>query len=351
MRRHVSAEVLALYQQGAVSARRTARIIAHLSACPECSGIDSDLAAVPGLLAAVPVPPMPDAIAGRIQLAIANEAASRAAMETAQAVNLTDAGDRGLATAGAGAGSATGAGSGAGEPGQIPGRPDLPQRARSQRARSRRFRMPGWSSPLVLRGLAAAGAVVIIAGAGLLFANNHVGQQRSAASGSGAGHPAVNAPARPAPSHGVTGSGISHGGGFSSETGPVNLTYKLKGKIATASALATHHNYTKSNMAPLVHKDVTSAISFEKGPQGTSRPAPKAVFGGIQVPTLVGCLARLAAGRAVLVADVARYLGRPATIVVLRPAAGSHVLDVVVVGLSCSSAAPEIIAQVTVPAG
>jgi hypothetical protein len=346
VRRHVSAEVLALYQEGAVGARRAARIIEHLSACAECSGIDSDLAAVPGLLATVQLPPMPDAIAGRIQLAIANEAAARAAMGTTSAVSLTDAADPGLASAGADAGSTAGAGADAGEPGQIPGRPDLPDRARG---RSRRFRMPGWSSPLVLRGLAAAGAVVVIAGAGLLFANNHVGLERSTANGSGSGRPA-GAPARPAPSHRVKSSGLSHGL-YSGETGPVNLSYRLKGKMATASALATHHNYTKSNMAPLVHKDVTSAFTFEKGPQGTSRSASKAVFGGVQVQTLVGCLTRLAAGRAVLVADVARYLGRPATIVVLRPAAGSHVLDVVVVGLSCSSAAPEIIAQVTVPAG
>ncbi len=64
----------------------------------------------------------------------------------------------------------------AGGPAHTPGRPDLPERGRGGRGRrgtSRRFRMPNWSSPLLLRGLAAAGAVVIIAGAGLLFTQGH----------------------------------------------------------------------------------------------------------------------------------------------------------------------------------
>jgi hypothetical protein len=357
VRRHVSAEVLALHREGAVSARKAGRIIAHLSVCAQCTGVDSDLAAVPGILAAVQMPAMPDAIAERLQLAITSEATARAAATgapgAALAVSLTDTAS-GPTSAGADADAEADAGSGAdsadagaGEPGPMPGRPDLPERARS---RSWRLRMPDWSSPLLLRGLAAAGAVVVVAGAGLLFANNHAGQESSAGSGSGR-RPALGSPARPAPSTGVTGSGVAHGG-YSGANGPVNLNYRLKGKLATARALVTHHNYTKLNLAPLVHKDVASATSFGTGATSTSRPAaPKTVLGGIQVPTLVGCLTRLAAGRTVLVADVARYLGRPATIVVLRTSAASHVLDVVVVGLTCSSTAPAIIAELTVPAG
>lgn len=350
MRRHVSAEVLALHREGAVSVRKAGRITAHLSVCAECASIDSGLAAVPGLLAAVQVPPIPDAIAERLQLAIASEAAARAATGAsavaAQAVSVTDSGMASAGTraeADAVAGSGADAGPDAAGPLHIPGRPDLPDRARR---RSQRRRMPQWSSPLVLRVLAAAGAVVIVAGAGLLFASKQTGQETS--SGAGAGQPAAR---RPAPSAGVTGSGVAHGR-YAGVSGPVNLNYRLNGKIATARALNTHHNYTRSNLAPLVHKDVASAASLEKGATGTSRSAaPKTVFGGIGVPTLIGCLTRVAAGRSVLVADIARYLGQPATIIVLRPSASSHVLDVVVVGLTCSSAAPEILAELTVPAG
>ena len=75
------------------------------------------------------------------------------------------------------------------------------------------------------------------------------------------------------------------------------------------------------------------------------------MFGGIKIFKLVGCLTRLAAGRAVVVADVAKYLGQPATIVVLRPSANALKLNVLVVRLTCSLASPEIIAQVTIPAG
>ena len=45
------------------------------------TGVDSDLAAVIGLLAATRLPPMPDRLAERMQLAIASEAAERAAAE------------------------------------------------------------------------------------------------------------------------------------------------------------------------------------------------------------------------------------------------------------------------------
>jgi hypothetical protein len=360
VRRHVSAEVIALLREGEVSARKAGRITAHLLVCADCAGIDSDLAAVPAMLAAVQLPPMPDTITERLQLAIASEATARTAASSASgavpAVSLTDAGASSLAAtaadvdssadsgAGAGAGAGAAAGTDVEEPGLTPGRPDQPERARG---RSWRFRMPGWSSPLVLRGLAAAGAVVVIAGAGLLLVHGQIGQENSASSGSGG---AAAGPRHPAPSPGVTGAGLSHGR-YSALNGPMSLNYRLKGKIATARALTSHHNYTKLNLAPLVHRDVASTTSIEKGVAGTSRPPSPSTFGGIRVPTLIGCLTKIAAGRSVLVADIARYLGRPATIVVLRPSAGSQVLDVVVVGLTCSSAAPDIIAELTVPAG
>jgi hypothetical protein len=132
------------------------------------------------------------------------------------------------------------------------------------------------------------------------------------------------------------------------------MDYRLNGKVATARALASGRNYTTGNMASLVHKDIRSDTVFgENTPTGKYQPAPSpgAMFGGIRVFQLRGCLTRLATGRAILVADVARYLGRPATIVVLRSSAGAHEFDVVVVRLTCSRASPDIIAQVTIPPG
>ncbi|MDR2985754.1 MAG: hypothetical protein LBV34_13035 [Nocardiopsaceae bacterium] len=355
MRRHVSAEVLALHREGALSPRRAARVSAHLSVCTICTGVDAQLGAVKIALTATHAPPMPDVFAVRIQVAIANEAAMRVATSTAAAAapGATASGAPGPQaagvsgaepTAGAAAGDGAGhqVGRGTDEPGQIPGRPDLPKRRRD---RSRRSRMPNWTSPPLLRGLAAAGAVVIIAAAGILFIRGHVTSTngtagsatapRSAKSGplSGTGHPAAKVP---------------------DGNRPISMHYHLNRRIATARALTSDRNYTTRNMASLVRKDVASAtVLGNDANSGTYQrlASPPALFSGIRVSTLMGCLTRLAAGRAIVVADVARYLGRPATIVVLRSSANAQEFNVVVVRLTCSLARPEIIAQVTIPPG
>jgi hypothetical protein len=353
VRRHFSAEVLALHREGAVSPRKAGRIAAHLSACSLCSGVDSDLAAVPGVLAATQFPPMPATLAERISMAIAGEAVARASASAAPwtAPAAPETGVTGVPGAGAGdrsgPGAVAGAGGGpdAGEPGHIPGRPDLPERSRG---RSRRFRMPNWSSPLVLRGLAAAGAVVVIAGAGLLLAHGQTGSGTSAGAGSGGGQPTSRRQAEPRP---VAGSALHAG----SAGGPVSLRYRGRnGRFATARALNSGKNYSKRNLAPMVRTAVASAPPITTGvtPGTSQQPASSpAEIGGIRLPLLAGCLSKVSAGRTILVADIARYLGRPATIVVLRSSDKARVLQVVVVSLSCSAAIPDIIAQLTVPAG
>jgi hypothetical protein len=208
--------------------------------------------------------------------------------------------------------------------------------------------MPNWSSPLLLRGLAAAGAVVIIAGAGVLFIRGHV----SSSSGSGGSATAPHN-AQPAVPSGPS-AGAGHAPAALGENKPISINYHLNGRIATARALTSNHNYTTRNMAQLVRQDVASATVL--GKSATSRTyqgvaSPRALFSGITVSKLMGCLTRLAAGRMILVTDVARYLGRPATIVVLRSSANAHELNVVVVRLTCSLASPEIIAQVTIDTG
>jgi hypothetical protein len=376
VKRHVSAEVLALHREGEVSPRRAERITAHLSVCAVCTEVNDDLGTVTTVLVATQLAPMPESIADRIQLAIAQEAAIRAATVTAAVTaaaadasgtavsSVAGAGVSGAGVSGAGAsdvfgeaglaGSGTGSGGGAGreagsdtdKSGHVSGRPDLPER---RGGRSRRFRMPNWSSPLLLRGLAAAGGVVIIAGAGLLFAHGQSGSNGSSSGSGGAGHAA----SRPlAPNRSIRANGT--GAGYSGVNSPVNLHYRLKGRIADARALASGHDYSMRNMGPLIHKEVASTTEIGKGatpgPGQLATPA-RATFGGVRILTLTACLTRLAAGRAILIADVARYLGQPATIVVLRPSAKAHELNVVVVRLTCSAASPEIIAQVTIPAG
>lgn len=363
--RHVSAEVLALHREGAVNPRKAGRITAHLRVCEICAGVDADLGAITSLLTATQLPPMPQVYVERIQLAIANEAGLRIATSTT-AVIVPGAADAvgtdpgGVAADGAGedgdAGFRAGAGGGAGhdvgdgsdEPAHIPGRADLPER---RSGRSRRLRMPNWSSPLLLRGLAAAGVVVIIAGAGALFIRGHTTSGSNGAGGGSATAPLRNGP-RAAQKHAAAGGSST---GYSGVNTPVTMNYRLNGRVATARALATRHDYTRRNMIPLVRKDVSSTAVFAQ-PSAAPGPyprllSPRALFGGIKVLKLMGCLTRLAAGRSIVLADVAKYLGQPATIVVMRTSASAHELNVAVVRLTCSLASPEIIAQVTIPTG
>jgi hypothetical protein len=362
--RHVSAEVLALHREGAVNPRKAGRITAHLRVCEICAGVDADLGLITSLLTSTQFPPMPQVYVERIQLAIANEAALRTATSTAAVIAPgtadavgTDAsgvvaggrGEAGVPGAGAGAGGGAGheVGDGGDESAHIPGRPDLPERRRS---RSRRLRMPNWSSPLLLRGLAAAGAVVIIAGAGALFIRGHTSSGSNGAGSGGTAGPFRNSPHSAQRNSGANGSSAGY-----STLKRVSMNYRLNGRVATARALTTGHDFTKRNMIPLVHKDIASIAVFG---QKSAAPAPYpqlaspgALFGGIKVLKLMGCLTRLAAGRSIVVADVARYLGQPATIVVMRSSASAHELNVAVVRLTCSRASPEIIAQVTIPTG
>jgi hypothetical protein len=178
VKRHVSAEVLALHREGEVSPRRAERITAHLSVCAVCTEVNEDLGTVTTVLVATQLAPMPEPLAERIQLAIAQEAAMRAATVTAAVTAAAANASRtaevaftqcfrcfrcsvrpcrnryGPRRATREAGSDTDV------------RTPADRICRNGGGRSRR--MPNWSSPLLLRGR-RRGAVVIIAG-GLLFA-------------------------------------------------------------------------------------------------------------------------------------------------------------------------------------
>jgi hypothetical protein len=330
VRRHLSAETLALHREGAVSASEAANIRAHLAACPGCSAIDAQLADVPGVLSAAQWPPMQQSVYARIQMAIASESAAR--------------GPAGLAPD-AGVAPATGDDAGtrrAGEfvPAQIPGRPDLPER---RRRRFPRFPRPNWSSPLLQRGLAAAGAIVVIVGAGMLFAN-----ARSSPSGAGstAGAPAVPSPAsRPT----ATGGQVAH---RPAAGGQVRVNYQRHGQVSNTTAVVSDANFNKQSLLHEVRRKVASVPSMGNvgpGPQALSSASAASLPGAFGMPQLESCLNEVASGRMVLITMIARYLGTPAAIIVMR-AASAHIFNVVVVGFACSVANPAIITTLTVPA-
>ena len=312
MRRHVSAEVLALYRESAVSARKAAGIASHLSGCSQCEGIVGDLANVSVLLTATSVPPMPDVLAVRIETAIVRESALRAAAIPGQASSTAKE--------------------------LIPGRPDLPERAGRG---ARRFRMPSWSSPMLLRSLAATGAVAVIAGAGFLLANGQTTPENSAGSTSSRGRPPAAAP----------GPSVSNDHAAQRAAGqvPTDVSYHLNGKVVTTNAIASQTNFGKASLAAQVRRDVrSSSVGF--GSAQRSAPAPtSSSISGVSLSELAGCLDRVSAGRKVLLADVARYLGRPATIIILKPLTAADIFDVTIVGFSCSASNPDVISRTTVP--
>src|SRR5260221_561100 len=76
-----------------------------------------------------------------------------------------------------------------------------------------------------------------------------------------------------------------------------------------------------------------------------------ATVGSLPLSTLEGCVNRIAAGELVLLVDVARYQGAPATVIVTEVSAASPE-QVWVVGTGCSGSRSDVLAQVTVaPAG
>ncbi|HEX9066948.1 MAG TPA: hypothetical protein VF843_17690 [Streptosporangiaceae bacterium] len=323
MRRHLSAEVLARYQEGDLGPRRTASVAAHLSACERCARTGSDLTAVSGLLAGLgsATAPMPEALADRLQLAIARESEVRAA-------SYAPADQRD----------------------HIPGRPDLPERTARTPRSWLRLRWPGWSSPLLLRGTAAVAAILVLAGAGFWLANGTSPSTENGA-GSAGSSGSVRVPA-------TSGAGRHHGAENvpAAVTGSARLHYRLRGKIVATTALASHLDFTKANLARQVREQVASHPAFgNMNTSPTSTPGPSGgkrapVLGGIRTSTLNGCLSLVSAGRRVVLTEIARYLGKPATIIVLRSST-ANILDVAVVGVACSASAADYIVRTTIPAG
>lgn len=340
MIRHFSAQTLALYREDGLTGRKASRVRAHLAGCELCAGRSSDLAEVSAVLAQVEAPAMPEHLADRIMLVLASESAARAGESSARA--------GGTAADGAGAASSPSAAS---SPAHIPGRPDLPERTR----RKGRSWLPGLSAPLALRTLAATAAVALIAGGGYLFATSGGSSVESAGGGTAA---------RPGPSAAGVPKGTA-GVERAPSYSPVN--YHRAGTKATTIAVKDNTDFTPRSLAGQVRRVVRShgvnasiaaspaVPTATKSPGGTSTPEPRVQQSKfapqLSVPHLGGCLTTLSAGRKVLLADIARYLGKPAMIVVLQSPADAGFFEVSVVGLACSASSPHVIFHTKIPVG
>jgi hypothetical protein len=313
---HVDAETMSAFREDLLPGRQAARVAAHLATCEQCTELDAQLASVSAFLASAPAPPMPPALAARIEAALAAEAAARSATDKIAAspsIAATSA-TRQPSTAQAGAAQAP----------APPATGPAADGSRGARRSRRRARSPGFPR-LALRVGAAAATVVVVAGVGYGLVRLAAGSQSSpsSATGSSAGHAqasrpllAKNPPLPEARAPDVRFPLVASG------------TDYQPGAIASqASAVLVRSSTRTSGLVPT---------------SGTRASA----FGGFD--NVRACVRRVTGGITPRLVDVASYRGRPA-LAVMIPAGGATV-RVLIVGADCSAGASDVLARATLPA-
>jgi hypothetical protein len=147
---HLDTDVLAEYRAGLITGRRRRVIAAHLADCARCAAVGGEMAELSTLLAAIPVPAVPDSVAQRLDAVLAAEVARREDAERAVADRSRD------------------------------------------RARARRVRRPG-RRLLTVRVLAPAAAVAAVLAAGGYGLSLIGGQPALSSAAGSAAAPAVSA--------------------------------------------------------------------------------------------------------------------------------------------------------------
>jgi hypothetical protein len=299
MSRHASTEVLARYTGGDLKPRKAARVASHLAGCATCRERVHALDSVPSMLASVQFPPIPANLSSRIEMSIAGESAARVAREPASEA----------------------------------GRRDLPARGGPARHGAR---VPGWPSSVLPRALAATAAAVVIAAGGYEMAT-HLG---GSTSGQAPGSAALARPAtwRPGPIVSYGRSGHTH-----SIVAVEAATDFLAGTLGKQAAAAMETRHVSSSGVPGAAGAVNSPnASLKKtSPTLQGQAAP-------EISKLQGCVGLIAAGRNVLLVEIAKYQGKPATIIVTE-AHTSGPAEVFAVGATCSSGTRDILASQQVP--
>jgi hypothetical protein len=321
MTRHVSAATMAGFRQGELSPRQSSRISAHLAGCERCRTLDEDLAGVRTLLAAAQPPPIPEHLAARIQTALATEAASRVVSP---------------------AGTQNGTRTAAPAPGRAAGGPGL---------LSRLPRLPRVGSRVALGTLAATAAVLVVIG-GMYEMTGSRGTG-SPSSGTAASAPSSHSAASPR-------SGLVVPGPSQAASAPA-LQYQHSGHQDSITPVRTDTDFTPGRLGGQV---ATAVASYGAGMSKSvpdlsplsgahtpgSEPAKRpATFADIPLSMLQGCVDRIAAGNLVLLVDVARYRGMPATIIVTDVTViGPE--QIWVVGMGCSGSSSDVLAHATAAA-
>jgi hypothetical protein len=318
VREHADAETLAAFREELLSRRKAARVSAHLATCPRCAALDAQLTEVSALLTTSVTPPMPDGLTARIEAAIAAEAAARAVTAAdgtlGAAHGARAAADGALAAAdGTRAVGAAGAGTG---PRDRAARPSRPARG------------PG-RSRLALRVAAVTAAVVVVAGGGYGVAKLLTENPQQGTSAGSAAAPA------PRPNSKV----------------PSNGALRVPGGEAATGSSSPHPPVVRSgtNYQPGQLEAQVSAVLAQYGAhaatnQGRS-PASQPASSLKQVPA---CVPHVTGGKRPVLVDLAKYRGRPATVIV-TPGTIPGTLRAQVVAGGCTATTGRVLAATTFP--
>lgn len=310
---HPDADVLAEFREGLLGRRRSARIQAHLAGCPRCASLCSGLAEVTELLARAPAPAIPDELAARLDRVLAAESAARARGGTpATAAQPPAAGEIPAAAApGPGAGDR---GRAPGQAGRRPGR----RRPAARPARPRPWRVPA------LRAASVTAAILVLAGGGYGVSRLLPGGTGTAASGS----------------HFRAGSGPHRARGAEP---PANQGLQPNVVLPTAGirVIRSGTDYLPGRLP------AQAEAVLDRHPAGSAGSAA-VLPGSAHASALSGCLRLITGGVPPALVDMARYRGRPATII-MQAAEGRTALQVWVVGPGCSATRRDLITQVTLP--
>ena len=356
---HVSDEAMADFRAGLLPAREAAMIGAHLSTCSRCAELDAQLASVTSLLAATPTPPMPAALAARLDAALAAEAAARAAgTGAAHAGSATPASAPSAIppatvpapgpaapvpqVTGAGALTPNHADAQQAAAGFVPAgttappgtpSPVTPSAGTRRPAGARRdSRGPGRGgirppSRMALRLGMAATAIVLLAGGGYAIT-----QLVSGGAPATTAEPALGAPHSMA---GHSAAGQSAASGLAPAAGP-------------AATLPVVHSGTRYRTG-LLAAQVQSVLRRFAAPApepSAHVPGPVAAPGAFR--QLTGCVSRVAGAAAPRLVDIASYRSRPVAVIVV-PVPGSSTVRVWLVGMACPARGGDVIAHFSMP--
>jgi hypothetical protein len=312
MKRHASADELADLAAGVLKPRRAGKISAHLSGCAYCTDVNNQLANVSSLLAAVPAAPMPANLSSRIESAIAAESAQRLASEPA-----TEAGRR-----------------------------DLPARGSRSRRSGQGWRVPLLSGPAG-RLVAAAGALVIIAGGGYEIAA-HIGTASVTSTSSNSSGAAVVPPGglRLSVGPSITYQQGLHTKSVRTVSSDTNFTGPTLGRLAVQALKADQVRGNSPAPSAGAMSPGTGAAARATGSYSTNVPSSQP-NSTAQSRDLAGCVGHLAADRQVLLVELATFDGQHATIIVIAATTVGSA-DVWAVRPTCSAANTELLDHVRV---